>query len=161
VKFTHNIPRGTRQPPQMRLLPGLADATRRLNRLRYIIKVVNSHPQRFQELYGYRVSLGESHPRSTLHVALFVRSRSSGLMWRRCTCTFQGYVILHLNFLFRRIVFLVCGVAGPHEQLFPMDLCIAICTKHCLSAPDGYPHVGQGEERGSYFDVATDILGSL
>ena len=79
-------------------------------------------------------------------------------MWRRCTCTFQGYVILHLNFLFRRIVFLVCGVAGPHEQIFPMDFCIAICKKYGLSAPEGYPHVGQGEERSSHFDVTTDIL---
>ena len=41
-----------------------------------------------------------------------------------------------------------------------MDLCIAICKKDSLSAPDGL-HVGQGEERGSYFNVATDILGSL
>lgn len=147
MKFTHNIPRGTRQPPQMRHLPGLAGATRRLNRLRYIIKVANSHPQRFQGLYGYKASLGKSHASSTLHVALFIRSRSSGLMWRRCTCTFQGYVILHLNFLFRRIVFLACGVAGPHEQFFPMDLCIALCKKRGLSAPDGYLHVGRGRSR--------------
>jgi hypothetical protein len=67
-------------------------------------------------------------------------------MWRRCTCTFQGYVILHLNFLFRRTVFLARGVAGPHEQLFPMDPCIAICKKYGLSAPDGTLHrPGEGE----------------
>jgi hypothetical protein len=150
-KSTHNIPCGTRQPPQTRLLPGLADATRRPNRLRYIIKVGNSHPQRFQELYGYRASPGKSRPRSILLVALFIRSRSSGLMWRRCTCTFQGYVILHLNFLFRRIVIVACGVAGPHEQLFSHGPLLAICKKYNLSAPDGCLHVGRGEERGSYF----------
>jgi hypothetical protein len=62
-------------------------------------------------------------------------------MWRRCTCTFQGYVILHLNFLFRRIVFLACGVAGPHEQLFPTwhGPLYSFCKKHGLSAPRRIP----------------------
>jgi hypothetical protein len=55
--------------------------------------------QLLRALYGYRASPGASRPRSILPVTLFIRSRSSGLMWRRCTCTFQGYVILHLNFL--------------------------------------------------------------
>ena len=44
-------------------------------------------------------------------------------------------------------------MAGPHGLIISHG---PLYSMYSVSAPDGFIHVGQGQERDSYFDVATD-----
>jgi hypothetical protein len=109
----------------MLLLPGLADATLPLNSPRCTIQMASYNPRYFKEPYGFRSSsLFESYPRfdenNPLHLGLFIRFQpNTWFMWRRYSCTFQGYVILFLPLLFRRIVLLALWSGRPRLDSFP------------------------------------------
>jgi len=109
----------------MLLLPGLADAILPLNRPRCTIQMASYNPRYFKGPYGFRSSsLSKATPGSTkiipLHLGLFIRSQpNTWFMWRRYSCTFQGYVILFLPLLFRRIVLLALWSGRPRLDSFP------------------------------------------
>lgn len=65
-------------------------------------------------------------------------------------------MILYLYFLFRRIVLLASWSGRSTWTFISHGPLYSTCKMYSLSAPDGFIHVGQGQERDSYFDVATD-----